>query len=430
MLTFIRRNNIVEGPFIVSEIRDRLAKGVITAATPARRDGTNEWNTIGDFFPAAAPPPTKGPPVLPRAAPPAPPPVTPPPLLPIDSIFAGGKLPAMQPDALDRLIEIGNRFLTRVEHRLGRTARPNHTFYAHRVVTTAIQRIRLDLLKGASRELLVDDLHQDCGVPVDDAGLRKLSWWIVFPPYGWDMNDGNDYNFMTIFDQVGKGVVPRDVAIDYFRALLNSQSLDLRNLAARTLMVYRAPPRDAAEASRYNQAMASRDWPVALGSMVRYQDQIEQIPPSPDGAAQFERDCRAWLAQTPPTLAMRTAAENDPEYIALGRIPPSREVLPRFEQMMRRYPGDWILQAIHAAITMEFVDPRAGEARLRELIREAPDSNEGHSRLGTLLKRQGRLAESMAVYEDEVRRWPWNYRAVDSCMWLITEGTTRPNSSG
>ena len=71
-------------------------------------------------------------------------------LLPIDSIIVGGKVPAMQPDALDRLIVIGNRFLTRGEHRLGRTARPNHTFYAHRVVTTAIQRIRLDLLKGAS----------------------------------------------------------------------------------------------------------------------------------------------------------------------------------------------------------------------------------------------------------------------------------------
>ena len=58
MLTFIRRNNIVEGPFIVSEIRERLAKGVITPATPARRDGTNEWNTIGNLFPAAAPPPS------------------------------------------------------------------------------------------------------------------------------------------------------------------------------------------------------------------------------------------------------------------------------------------------------------------------------------------------------------------------------------
>jgi hypothetical protein len=48
----------------------------------------------------------------------------------------------------------------------------------------------------------------------------------------------------------------------------------------------------------------------------------------------------------------------------------------------------------------------------------------GH-RLGTLLKHQGRFEESMAVYEDEVRRWPWNYRAVDLCLWLVTGGMTQ-----
>ncbi|MBI4326851.1 MAG: hypothetical protein HY674_16550, partial [Chloroflexi bacterium] len=117
----------------------------------------------------------------------------------------------------------------------------------------------------------------------------------------------------------------------------------------------------------------------------------------------------------------------DPDYVALGQLPPERsaEGITILEKLGRRYPDDWVLKVLHASVLMTGADPAGGEARLRQLIKDPPDSCEGHSRLGTQLKRQRRLAESMEVYEDEVRRWPWNHRAVDSCLWLVTEGMTR-----
>ena len=45
-----------------------------------------------------------------------------------------------------------------------------------------------------SKDQLVDDLHTDCGLPLDHESMRMLSRWIVFPPYGWQMNDGQEYN--------------------------------------------------------------------------------------------------------------------------------------------------------------------------------------------------------------------------------------------
>lgn len=105
---------------------------------------------------------------------------------------------------------------------------------------------------AASRNLLVDDLHADCGIPLDDKAMRQLSWWIVFPPYGWDMNDGNDYNMMTVFDQIThKKLLPMEDAIAYLRALLTCQGMGIRNLAARCLMGYREPPRDGFESAQY-----------------------------------------------------------------------------------------------------------------------------------------------------------------------------------
>ncbi len=560
MSTFIKRHDQVEGPFTDAEIRQKLNQGLLTPQTPAWRVGMPQWKTIADLLPPA-------------------PPATPPPLPKtgetpvsdaefreslrfVNSVFTKLQPPPVQPDATERLIHLGNRFFGLLDKRLGQTARTNHTFYAYRVVTAAIQRIRLDLLKGAaltakgeefvalaaaylamlavlnwqrrgmkvsgsvhfapgapdnglfffaersrngtlevyshdfladmhqpllrppqmfpslhgrayvlnsltlpspeylyqygvhllqspqaggnwpttqkvggldedfsaSRGLLVNDLHQDCGLPKDDAAMRKLSWWIVFPPYGWDMNDGQDYNLMTVFDQISfQKVLPFEVAVDYLRALLNSQSIEIRNLAARCLMVYHVAPRHAADAGHYQQAMASHDWDMARGSMAKYQSQIEKVQPTEAWHTQLDQERRRWLEQTPPTLSLRTVAEKDPDYIALGQLPPERaaESLSLLEKLAHRYPTDWVLKVLHASLLMAAADPAGGEARLRQLIKDPPDCCEGHSRLGTQLKRQGRLAESMEVYEDEVRRWPWNHRAVDSCLWLVTEGMTR-----
>ena len=88
------------------------------------------------------------------------------------------------------------------------------------------------------------------------------------------------------------------------------------------------------------------------------------------------------------------------------------EFLARFERLLPRFPDDWILRAIHVSLLMQTADASHGEALLRQYIQNPPDSCEGHSRLGTLLKQQGRLADAMADYMDEVCRWPWNHRAV------------------
>lgn len=548
MSTYIKRNTQTEGPFTDAELRDKLGRGEITAQTPAWKMGMPQWKTIGDLFqvaPASAIPPKANSP-LPQ----------------INSLFEHPEQVRNEADVIDRLVALSNQLLGLLRNRLGMTARSNHTFYAYRVVTTAIQRLRLELLNGgtltskgeafavsaaaylaslaalnwhrrglqiggfaqftpgspdnhiflfaertrngqyeaysqdfledmyrillmppqafpsihgrfymldsltlpspeylyqygvhllqspraggnwprgekiggtdedfnASRVLLVNDLHEDCGLPRDDARLRELSWWIVFPPYGWDMNDGQDYNMMTVFSSIShKKIVPRETGIDYLRALLNSQALDVRNLAARCLMVYRVPPRNAQEAMHYYQAMNSRDYQVAVHSMAKYQHQMEQVQLTQEWFDQTQRERNGWLTQTSPTLSMRSQAENDPDYVTLSKLPDSEiaQGIQGLEALMKRYPNDWVLKALHAAQLMRGPDPQRGEMTLRELIKNPPDCFEGHSRLGTLLKRQGRFDEAMAIYEDAIARWPWNHQAVDACMWIITEGMVK-----
>lgn len=575
MAIYVKVNDQVQGPLSEQEIRERLAKGALTPQSPAWKMGMPEWKTVAELLPKAppsAPPLLPRPPLLPKS--PSEPPNAPSaPILPAEDTnfeqaleFLNAAVASssveVQPDAMDRLLELSNRFFTLVGEHFGQIARPNHTFYAYRVALTAIQRLRLDLLKGASlapkgeefaglvaaylamlavlnwrrrglevsgcvrftpgakdnclfffaertrdgkletyshdflddmhqvllqppqtfpsmhgrffvmesltlpspeyiyqyavhlmqssrsggnwpqsqkvggldsdfrmsRELLVNDLHQDCDLPKDDPALRKLSWWVVFPPFGWEMNDGQDYNLMTIFDQIShQKIVPMDVGTDYLRALLRCQSPDIRNLAARALMVYRVPPSNALEAAHYNQSMHSRDWELARGAMAKHQSQLENDPKAGDLAETYATQCQEWFRQTPPVLSHVTAAINDPDYVALTKVPGDQlvEGVARLAALLRRYPDDWVLKMLHASQSMAGPDPRGGEARLRELIKNPPDCCEGHSRLGTMLKRQGRFQESMEVYEDELRRWPWNYRAVDSCLWLITEGMTR-----
>ncbi len=59
-----------------------------------------------------------------------------------------------------------------------------------------------------------------------------------------------------------------------------------------------------------------------------------------------------------------------------------------------------------------------------------PDCPTAHLSLGTCLKRRGLRDEAMQVFEDAVRRWPWHSQAVDSCLWMITDGmTSGPSSS-
>ena len=475
--------------------------------------------------------------------------------------------PSFQPDARDRLQRLNEAFLARLCGRLGRTAQPNLTYFSHRVATTAIQRLRLDALKGAaltatgeaflgeiaaylaaiavrnwerrglrvegrvgvnagagaraseiyfeasrerdgqrevyghdflrdtrelllsppdwlpylkekvyaiqsltlpspeqlylygvcllqspsareaarwptggtpggrpedferSKELLVDDLHEDCGLPRDDAGLRALSHWIVFPPYGWTQNAANDYNMLTIFSQISEQpVVTREAGLEYLRALLRCQAPDIRNLAARCLMVYRVPPQDAIEASHYRQAMNWDDNQEAAQVMAKYQHKLEGVEATQGWWRQILEERDHWLQRTPPALSHRTAAEGDAEYVGLGQLRPEDVAggLRGLASLRRRFPGDWVLQVIEASYFVRGPEPERGESVLRRLIQEPPDCFEGHSRLGTYLKYQpGRAGEALAVYEDSLRRWPWNHQGVDACLWILTQGMTQ-----
>ncbi len=469
-----------------------------------------------------------------------------------------------QPDVRDRLNRLNEAFLSRLRGRLGQTAQPNLTYFSHRIATTAIQRLRLDALKGGvltpageeflgqiaaylarialrnwerrgltiagrvnvtggpdgeiyfeasrvrdgqrevyahdflrdtralllcppdwlpylkekvyaiqsltlpspeqlylygvcllqspharppgrwptgstpggrpedfeqSKQLLIDDLHEDCGLPQDDGGLRTLSLWIVFPPYGWTQNAANDYNMLTIFSQISeRQIVAREAGIDYLRALLRSQAPDLRNLAARCLMVYRVPPRDAIEASHYRQATQWADADEATQVMAKYQHRIEGVEATQDWWREILEERERWLKSNPPTLSHRTAAEGDPEYVELGHRPPEDVAggLRGLESLRRRFPDDWVLQVIEASYWLRGPEPQRGESTLRRLIQEPPDCFEGHSRLGTFLKYQpGRESEALKVYEESLRRWPWNHQAVDACLWILTQSMTR-----
>jgi hypothetical protein len=282
-----------------------------------------------------------------------------------------------------------------------------------------------------SKSVLVDDLHADCALPIDHEGLKTLSWWIVFPPYGWQMNDGQDYNMMTLFSQIShKAVVPHAEGIDYLRRLLECQAVEIRNLAARCLMVYRVPPRDSVDAGKYGQALDARDHGAAAAAMAKYQHQLEGVELTDEWHAAAQAERRAWLVAQPPMLSHRTAADGDPEYEAAGKISPERidEQIAAAERLMRRYPDDWVLKVVHAATVMRGPDSARGEARLRELIADPADCFEGHSRLGTLLKHQGRRDEALAVYEDALRRWPWCHHAVDACMWIVTDPMVRASA--
>jgi len=407
MAIFLKRGEQAEGPFEDDEVRRRLEAGDLQPADLGRRSWMPNWKPLAELFPATA---SRSP------------------------LAAGSRpKPAPQPAEAPRATEGGlvdvaglaAEFLRPLQGRLGAVARPNGTFWAYRVASTALFRIRKDLLEGArltasgerfaagaaaylailtltawgrrglrastsvrfapgggdnhltvtaererdgrsehyrhdflrdmstlllkppewlpwihgqvyamrsiqlptpdylylyaayllqsqqgegdwprgqkvggleadfeqSKNLLVDDLHDDCGLPRDDAALRKLSWWLVFPPYGWQLNDGQDYNMMTFFSQVSEHhVVPLDVAVAYLRHLLTSQALEIRNLAARCLMVYRVPPRDPVEAQHYNQAREWSDWPEASAAMAKYQHQIEGVEATEAWQAQVEAE--------------------------------------------------------------------------------------------------------------------------------------------
>ncbi|MCB0329970.1 MAG: hypothetical protein KDD70_09910 [Bdellovibrionales bacterium] len=279
----------------------------------------------------------------------------------------------------------------------------------------------------ASKELLIDDLHTDCGLPLDHQGMRKLSYWTVFPPYGWQQNDQSNYNLMTLFDQISvQEVLPRDEAYTYLRGLLRSQCLGMRNIGARCLMAFSQEPKGVSEARAYNQALEWRDYPHVEHYLLQCQARIEGDPNkvADESWVQSVRDRnRNWASGAFATEYPVDPAFQDQRYKALDSMMKNEidQAIVALQDLSSSYPKSWTMKMLHRTVQLNGPDPKSAEAAVRELLTGECPNPEAHLRLGTHLKYAGRRDEAMEVFLQAVEKWPHNFQAVDSCLWLITD---------
>jgi tetratricopeptide (TPR) repeat protein len=287
---------------------------------------------------------------------------------------------------------------------------------------------------AAGRNLMIDDLHDDVGLPRDEPELRKLSWWLVFPPYGWEMNDGQEYNMMTLVDQIlFNAILPRARAVEYLRALLYCQTFHIRNLAARTLLVLGERPLDTDETLIFTQAIHAGDHQLAEGPMLgfawRGEGRAADTAPTEEWSQRRRNTWRTVVEKGPTEPWRRMPILSDQEYLAAGRLEdaPRAEQRSALDNLRERFPDNWFLETalgtflVHSEDAAEIAE---GERILRTCVQSTPDCPTAHLTLGTALKYQGRRDEAMALFEDAVARWPWHNQAVDSCLWMMTDGMT------
>jgi hypothetical protein len=275
---------------------------------------------------------------------------------------------------------------------------------------------------AAARAVLVDDLHADVGLPADDAAYRRLSHWVVWPPYGWQGNDGQGCNLLALVDQIAvRRILPFDDGIAYLRALLRSQAFHLRNLAARALCVLGAGPADALETLRYHQAANASDAREATDAMVDVRWRLDGGDPATAPDADFAPRVQAeWasLRERGPHEAWRDAGIfADPLYERFGRANGERAALAH--ALRERHPGDWFADVAEASTLLDG-DPAAGEARLRAAMASAPDVGLAHYTLAGWYWKHGRRGDATAIWSAMVRRWPWDARAVENAMFGLT----------
>ncbi len=277
----------------------------------------------------------------------------------------------------------------------------------------------------ASRALLVDDLHRDICLPLDHEPFRTLSWWVVFPPYGWEMNDGQEYNMMTLVDQIAiTPILPANDGIAYLHALLTAQMLFIRYLAARTLLILGIAPRHPADTRLYQASLQANDYPVAVMARLQWSIEHSDTEPPSDWEQQCSEQWQSILQQAPTPVWHDDAIFALPEYQRLNTLDPEdndsfiRVLRPLFNTM----PENWFVRAALGARLMQGEAPEEGEKMLRDCLADSPsDCPDAYINLGTRLKWQGRKIEAMKVFEQAVQRWPWHSQSVESCMVLLTD---------
>jgi len=283
----------------------------------------------------------------------------------------------------------------------------------------------------ASRDLLVDDLHRDTGLPLDDTTLRGLSWWLVFPPYGWDMNEGQRYNMMTLVDQIAvHPALPAGDGIAYLQALLRCQMAVIRFLAARTLLVLGIVPRNLEDSHIYRNALSAPDHVAITAAMEQAQwlleDQGDAAPPEdwPDHCQQLWQQI---MKHAPSPSWQNDAVFSMPEFQRLDALDPSdhQSAVNILIPMMNAIPEHWFVRCAMGTYLMPEINPLRGEALLRGCLRDAPEAClDAHSSLASRLKWQGKSQQAMQVFEAAVQHCPWQQVSVNGCMWLLSDGLT------
>jgi hypothetical protein len=283
---------------------------------------------------------------------------------------------------------------------------------------------------AAARQRLIDDLHADIGIPAADQALRQLSHWVVWPLYGWQQNDGQEYNMMTLVDQIAfKQTVPLATGVAYLRALLKSQAVHLRHLAARTLAVLGVSPADPLEKNLYHQAFHASDYQLALPAMVRFRWLIAGHDPQAQYddafAVQATQEWSHMLTQAPNEAYWQLPIFSDPLYNTFGGMDAQRtaERQQIAQELCRRYPNDWFAGVAYAQTLLQGAERGKGEQLLKAAIRTAPDPV-GHFTLGSHYVAQGMLEQANALWMDVVQRWPWNHQGVGNVMWYLTRAMT------
>lgn len=253
-----------------------------------------------------------------------------------------------------------------------------------------------DAGEAEARELWIDDLHLDAGLPGDAAALRELSARLVFPAYG-----ETDHVGEVLGGLERAGAPSREQAADYFRRLLRSQAYFIRNFAARGLMALGQAPRDPHETACYRQALDAHDAPAA----------------GPDQ--------RRLAAEGPMEEWRSEPALSDPAYLGAAELERSgrrQEALEALERVLAKNPSNWFAMTAYAGLLGQLGALDKAEPLLKEMVATTPDCPTAHLIYGAILGRAGRRIEALKLFKDAVRRWPWNHQAVDACLWLISAG--------
>lgn len=276
---------------------------------------------------------------------------------------------------------------------------------------------------NAARQILVDDLHKDIGLPLEHPGYRALSHWVVFPLYGWELNDGQRYNMMTLVDQICfKKIVTEEEGVLYLRSLLRCQLHCMRNLAARTLMVLGDLPADPQETDLYFQALSASDTPEAVPVMNEFAARVhgdDFFSVAGVGDIEF---WRMKLREAPAAEHLDRAIFEDPVYAEFGATDPAEGAkrLVLAQEVLSRFPDEWFAKVAFAASLVEVGQKEDGKALLQALVGDEAPHPIAHFTLGGCFLREGDYEGLDELYLEAVKRWPQDSNAVGNSFWSLT----------